>query len=57
MKDYYDIILSITAVGALRFGELRTVTWGLNTEKTTWISINENGKVIEHGTKPPKEDA
>lgn len=53
----YDRLLSITAIGAKWLGDIYAVTCGINTEKTTWLSIGEDGKVIEHGTEKPKEDA
>ena len=56
LEPGYDMLLSITAVGSLRYGELRAITWGLNTEKTTWITVCSDGKVREHGTEPPEEE-
>ncbi len=57
LEPGYDMILSITAVGSRRFGDLRTITWGINTEQTTWITVGEDGNVREHGTEQPKEES
>ena len=51
----YDKILSITAIGSKYVGEFRASTYGINIENTTWISVCEDGKVIEHGTEKPPE--
>lgn len=56
LEHGHDQILSITAIGSRYVGEFRVSTYCINVNDTTWLTVGEDGKVTEHGTKSPKEE-